>query len=100
MASCPGPTLEAFVEDALWRPSPELVAAVVAILEPQRERIEDRISDYDEECQSWRDYRNYMWGDYVESDHAVRVRVEQAFRQANAPHAWSAEQWVERHLED
>lgn len=37
-------------------------AAMVAVLEPLRASLEAQILDFDEESQSWRDYRNVMVG--------------------------------------
>jgi len=61
MSSCPGRTLEAFVDDCLMRPTPERVERICMVLEPIREAIEIQIGGFDSEEQSWRDYRNDLW---------------------------------------
>jgi len=38
-----------------------VVAVALPLLEPYRESVEDIASDYDEEMQSWRDYRRAVW---------------------------------------
>lgn len=43
------------------RMSPEKFAALVAIYEPHRERVEYLLSDFDEETQSWRTYAYYCF---------------------------------------
>lgn len=43
------------------RISSEQFAPIVAAFEPWRETIEDRLSDFDEETQSWRDYSSYAF---------------------------------------
>lgn len=83
MSSPHGSTLESFVEDILLRPTPALVAGVAAALEPRRAEIEDQISAYDAEWQSWRDYRNNLWAIYVESDDDVRQQVNRLCREQN-----------------
>lgn len=43
------------------RMSPEKFAELVAIFEPHREQVEDKLSDFDKETQSWRDYAGYAF---------------------------------------
>lgn len=45
----------------------ELFAKVVAYFEPHRESVENRLSDFDEESQSWRDYAGYAFDFIPES---------------------------------
>lgn len=86
MSSIPGPTLEAFLMwnydlivdgDGSGNLSRQLAEAIgtapqrrreidgdhfaklVAIYEPYREMVEDRLSDFDEKTQSWRDYAGH-----------------------------------------
>ncbi len=43
------------------RMSPEKFAELVAIFEPHREQVEYKLSAFDEETQSWRDYAGYAF---------------------------------------
>lgn len=63
MSSCDEYTLEFFVEDSFFgNVTDEQLEKIVHLLEPEREWIEYRmLEDYDEECMSWRSYRNSMW---------------------------------------
>jgi len=63
MSSCDEYTLEFFVEDSFFgNVTDEQLEKVVHLLEPEREWIENNmIDDYNEECMSWRTYRNSMW---------------------------------------
>ena len=63
MSSCGEYTLEFFVRDSFFgNVTDEQLEKVVHLLEPEREWIEYRmLEDYDEECMSWRSYRNSMW---------------------------------------
>jgi len=76
MSSCPGRTLEAFVEDCLMRPTPERVERICKVLEPERWRIEFRLEDYDSEEQSWRDYRNGLWDAIMEAHPDMDKAIE------------------------
>lgn len=59
MSSCPGSTLEDFVTDMfVCDLTASQMAAIVAVLEPARDYIEYRVSCYDPDEHSWRDYRN------------------------------------------
>ena len=40
----------------------EEFAVIVKMYEPHRENIEDKLSDFDEDNQSWRDYACYEFG--------------------------------------
>lgn len=77
MSSIPGRTLEAFVEDVLMFPTPEDVERVVALLETRRKQIESALDRFDEESQSWRDYRNSLWENVVEQSHTI-VQIDDA----------------------
>ena len=61
MSSLPGYTLEAFIGDAFFRITKEQEAKLVEFYESEREYIESKMLDFDEETQSWRDYRNSMF---------------------------------------
>lgn len=75
MSSMIEPTLEFFVSDAIFDQAK--VAEVVAILEPLRGMIEDCMSgDYDADEMSWRDYRNSLWENVVESDPKIKEKVD------------------------
>lgn len=62
MASYPGPTLEAFLDDLYYAGA--LTDADRARWEPQREAVEAALAKYQadggEETQSWRDFRNSL----------------------------------------
>jgi len=75
MSSCDEYTLEFFVQDSFFNnPSDERLSKVVKLLEPEREWIEDRMSDdYDEEEHSWRSYRNSMWYSLEEYDKRINT---------------------------
>lgn len=61
MSSMDGYDLEYFVEDSFISITPAQQQAIVALIEPERDAIEYKMSDYDRETQSWRDYRNGLW---------------------------------------
>lgn len=63
MSSCDAYTLEFFIEDSFFGGiTDEQLKKIVELLEPEREWIErNMIENYDEECMSWRTYRNSMW---------------------------------------
>lgn len=75
MSIIPERTLEGFVADSLFKCTEQDEAAVVKILEPLREQIEAQMEDYDEETQSWRDYRNQMWEIFVEENSEINKQV-------------------------
>lgn len=62
MSSIPGYSLEAWIEwnHSVDRGSPKF-AAVLAIYEPKREWVEDKLMDFDEENQSWRAYNSAVF---------------------------------------
>lgn len=63
MASLPGYTLEAFIEDAFAFPRSDGVscADTVRKYEPVRDYIEFQLLEcYDPDTQSWRDFRNSL----------------------------------------
>ena len=76
MSSCPGRTLEAFVDDCLMRPTPERVERICKVLEPIREAIEIQIGGFDSEEQSWRDYRNGLWDAIMEAHPDMDKAIE------------------------
>lgn len=69
------PTLEFFVQDSFFgNVTDEQLAAIVALLEPERESIEDRMAlDYEPEEYSWRDYRNGMWYSLEQYDAQIKA---------------------------
>jgi hypothetical protein len=64
MSSCEGHTLESWVIDSFGNVSYVIMMATVRLLESNRESIENMIGDFDEDNQSWRDYRNSLWNYY------------------------------------
>lgn len=78
MSSMDVPTLEFFVEDSFFSPpvTAAQLAAIVALLEPERESIEYAMSgDYDPEAHSWRAYRSGMWHGLEQYDAQIRMIV-------------------------
>lgn len=55
----------------------EQFAKVVAIFEPHRERVEDRLGYFDEDCQSWRDYAGYSFDFIADETYDEGKRVLQ-----------------------
>lgn len=63
MSSRDGLDMESWINDSFFwdRCPPQSFEKIVAILEPCRVDLEYQIADFDEDTQSWRDYRNAMW---------------------------------------
>jgi hypothetical protein len=76
MSSCDEYTLEFFVRDSFFGPiTDDQLDKIVRLLEPERDRIEENmISDFDEDCMSWRSYRNSMW-DTIDPSYEKRIDV-------------------------
>jgi hypothetical protein len=62
MSSYDGGGFEEWVRDSIYGDvTEEQICAVIAVLEPVRAIIGQRCDDFDEDMQSWRDYRNSLW---------------------------------------
>jgi len=78
MSSIPGYMLEDYIEELYIHPTKEETARRVKFHEPIRENIENWLMDFDEDSQSWRDYRNSgaeLWEQVLE-DHYIHLRVK------------------------
>ncbi len=79
MSSPPGDlSLEGLIADN-WDEVAARDPRVVALLEPYRESVEYVAGDFDEETQSWRDYRGAVWSTVPEE---VMQRVSELMRGA------------------
>lgn len=62
MSSYDGGGFEEWVRDSVFHTVPEnYIQRVMQLLAPWRETIDEKCDDFDEETQSWRDYRNSLW---------------------------------------
>jgi hypothetical protein len=80
MSSMDGYNLEYFVDDSFMGITLVQQQAIVALLEPERESIEYKMSDYDRETQSWRDYRNGLWYNLEQYQPMIENILNPAYR--------------------
>lgn len=78
MSSCDGYTLESWIVSSFFGNKIQALQLllVVKLFDQNgwRESVENAIDDFDEETQSWRDYRNSMWYTYEkETDKPIEV---------------------------
>lgn len=69
MSSRDGLDMESWLQDSLFgigSDDPKF-QQIIVLLEPYRDSLENAIFDFDEENQSWRDYRNALWS-YIDPE--------------------------------
>jgi hypothetical protein len=78
MSSIPGYTLEAWIEwnHSIGSHSPKF-GPLLALYEPKREWIEDKLLDFDEENQSWRAYNSAVFSFEDEFETAVENLIKE-----------------------
>ncbi len=97
MSSMCGTSLEFFVEDSFIRITKDQEVKIIELLEPSRESIEYSMMDFDEDSQSWREYRNNMWSwldEYDKKiDSIINLKQEQSIKMIKLEY-YNGNQWV------